>query len=253
MKLALLVVSTFFVAHSLSAVAGVLDSWNSPFLSAAGTYYSTKTSESTDVRDQSKVWLINSWQSECLNNLPGPNLCYAPSSGKLYYHGQKGMNGDGVLLVSKDRMPILNGMIVEGSFRAYCSTNVGGCWVNMGIYSGEGNYRSIGYKSRGNKVAHFSIWGPDSESTFNGGNLVKLRLNQAVHKYKLQYWKKNGTWRWDYFLDNTWVAGHKVPDNEHKLGRGQFNDARIALGYGGYQIDGASAEGYFETITFATW
>lgn len=237
--------------HSLSAMGGVFENWTSPFLSAAGTYYSESA---TNVTDPSKRWLVNSWQAACLNNLPGPNPCYAPSSGRLYFHGTFGGDvGHGVLLVSKDKIAITNGLIVEGGFRAYCTTSVGGCWVNLGIYRGEDNYRAIGFKSLGNGVAHFNIWGPDKESTFDGGRFVNLPLTGSLHHYKLQYWNNNGTWRWDFFLDNTWVAGHNVPDNEHRLGPAQFGDARIELGFGGYQIGNASAEGYFESITYAVW
>jgi len=68
------------------------------------------------------------------------------------------------------------------------------------------------------------------------------------------YWFTGNRWRWDYHINNEWVAGHFAEDYAYKMGGGFFvdNAARIAIGFGGYRIGGYS-EGHFEQVKVSAW
>jgi hypothetical protein len=124
--------------------------------------------------------------------------------------------------------------------------------MNFGIYAGEGNYRAIGVKN-----GYYTIWGPDSEANWNGQKYPLISVSpHIIHSLRIQYWKNGSVWRWDFFLDNIWIAGHNAPDNEHKLGSCLFsnNKARIVLCYGTFSINiNEFCEGFYGPISLQTF
>ena len=231
-------------------------------ISLAGIAYPTYSDFHSSVEDHSKRWLVNTHRAACQSNLDGPNPCYAQVDGKLYFHGEKGVHGDGSLLISKDEFLFANGMIIECSFSKYCTNLNGGGWANMGIYDHEGNYRSAGIRSDGDDEHYFNIWGPDLEANFSGQNSYSHIpiAKGSTNKYKIQFWFTGSLWRWDYFLNDTWVAGHEDPDTSYNMGGGVLgNKARLQIGCGGYEDGpglggtGAAVEGNFGSVSYHTW
>lgn len=225
-------------------------------------------------------WTFNTaHDSGCFYNMGGPNTCYSANNYKLYFHGEKTNHGDGHLIVSSKPVSFKNGISIETSVRPWCTTGDLGCWINFGLYDGEMNYRAIGFRSNnGASNGFLNIWAPVKEIAFNNSQYgYKSWPQGTTYKLKVQYWKDSaGKWRWDYFFNNSWVAGHyatdlnKVSGQNHYMfgnigqtdaygaGAGYFDQkkAYIELGFGGYKnaADGGSiAEGDFGQVTVTRW
>ncbi len=228
-------------------------------------------------------WTFNTApDSGCFYTIGGPNTCYSANNYKLNFHGENTSQGDGHLIVSRNKVAFNGGIIIETTLRPWCTSGSGGCWANFGLYDGEMNYRAIGFRKDGNSpTGYLNIWGTVKEIPFNSGLYGNRTWSEgATYSLKIQYWKNSsGVWRWDYFLNNSWVAGHNATDrNDVKnsttgvtttsymfgnigqsdafaAGSAYFHDkkAYIELGFGGYQEGGAIAEGSFGPITVTRW
>jgi hypothetical protein len=221
----------YIILLLLCSRAYAFESWGS--VDIAGYYYSDMKNEYTHIIDNDGKWLINAWDNECLTPA---NRCFAAYGGRLYFHGEKGDTGDGVLMVSKE-IEFISSITVEAEMDVYCN---GPCWANIGLYRGEGNYRAIGF----NEIAEQStvVWGPIAIAHIDKGH------RRAV--YKISYSFDGNRWRWDYFVNSKWIAGHFSEDYEYKMGLANFvdNKARIEIGFGGY-INKAYSEGSIGKIS----
>lgn len=287
--------SSTLCAASLAAGAVTFEDWSTSTVSTGGTF---DGAGNFYITDSSKRWAVNNWDTTCNANMPGPNGCYAPSTSnnRLYLHAEKGATGDGFLFASVNQISFTNGMTLEVPITPLCyqaaspNTTAPNCGWNIGIYESEYNYRSLGVRSDnlGGGGIQLNIWGPCFEANFDGvdhpsataalpsptcslGSYDPPAYTSVptpaggTYVLKMQYWNSSGTWRWDYFLNGTWVAGHPAnTDNAFYLGPGHYpgKAARIQLGAFSYSLRPGSwpsgtawnaAEGYFGPVTYTTF
>ncbi|MFE8646138.1 hypothetical protein ACFX58_13725 [Sphingomonas sp. NCPPB 2930] len=206
-----LLIAIFFVVSPVCmATAGTFENWSASSVDVGGTYYSdgpssppTAQTKANPVNDEQITvwngaarWLSNNWKADCKSNPSGPNPCYAPSNGQLFFHAEAGGNaGGGFLLVSQQKFSFANGISVEVPISAFCTeystAHAVGCGVNVGLYRGEQNYRSFGYSNTSGSVPLYAnIWGPTLEAHFDGGaplyNNIPIEGN-AYKTVKVQY------------------------------------------------------------------
>ncbi|RJR07908.1 hypothetical protein C4588_06065 [Candidatus Parcubacteria bacterium] len=213
------------------------DNWNDAKIK--GTYASTYYTETATITDPTGKWYVN-------NN--STDQSFGTALNRLYIKDGKNSQGDGSLICT-DYIPFTTGINFVFSLRMD-GIGQSNKFMNAGIYYGEGNYRAIGVKN-----GFYNIWGPDKEAEFNGSHYQALPMPiGAIHTMRIQYWLLGTRWRWDYFLNEIWIAGHYAPDNEHRLGPGLFqnNQARIEFCWGTF-VDGLETEGFFGTYTVNTF
>ena len=251
--------------------AATFEDWYSQLLSVGGTIQS---GGQVAIFDNSQRWVINNWKPDCNANLAGPNSCYAPGGGKLNVHAEKGLGsqivGDGFLLASLNKIQFANGIFMEASVTPWCYQAPGApatsCGLNIGIYENEQNYRAVGFRAGPGGSMFFNVWGPALEANFNGSaplyNSMPVPAG-GTYKLKIQYWNSSSGWRWDYFVNGTWMAGHPAnPDNAYNMGAGYFPTRSVRLELAAFGYDsrptnwaGAynAAEGSFGTVTYSTF
>lgn len=281
---------------ALSASAATFEDWSAPQVSVGGTFNGNGVFAITDA---TKRWAVNHWIASCDAVPEGPNGCYAPANNKLYLHAERSPAdengnsvGHGFLFASLNQISFTNGITLEVPVTPACyqvpNAVEASCGWNVGIYESERNYRSLGIRGAPGGL-HLNFWGPcfevmlDGASHFlnralNDNGVCPLETNGGpppytsvptpaggTHVLKIQYWNSSGTWRWDYFLNGAWVAGHPAdPDNAYLLGPGHYpgKTARIQLGAFSYSPRPISwpeadawngAEGYFGAVTYTTF
>jgi hypothetical protein len=190
------------------------------------------------------------------------NRCYGVGAGgKLHINATRSsLNGnvvsDGVLFVSGPSVlsGFKNSITVETFVKPVCVNSAwtafaNGCLWNLGIWSGEGNYRAIAIRKNGAGYWHASLTMPSIELNFDGaphgslspgtaaeanrevGSLVAFNV-PAIPVYpdspsgialKIIYSVQGTTeGRWDYFVNNVWIAGHPGRDTSYFGGGGRF-------------------------------
>ncbi|WP_147451042.1 hypothetical protein [Corallococcus llansteffanensis] len=272
-----------FATYASLASAAVFEDWSAPQISVGGTFnYPTGYT----IWDASQRWVYNNWDPNCNAAPAGPNGCYATSNNRLYLHAEKKFpDGDGFLFASLNPISFPTGLIAEVQVVPSCTQVAGasGCGWNLGIYENEFNYRAIGIlKDINSGRSYFNVWGPCYEAAFDGAlhptatppsgvpncapsntptvhTDVSTPLGNA-YTLKVQYWNSSSGWRWDYFLNGTWIAGHPAaPDNQYNLGPAYFPNraARIVLAAFSYAPRPAgwsgpynAAEGHFGPVNY---
>ncbi|MFP2904801.1 hypothetical protein ACLESD_07040 [Pyxidicoccus sp. 3LFB2] len=258
-----------------SASATSYEDWYSPQVSIAGEI---NNDGHAYVWNASQRWLLNNWKPDCRADMPGPNRCYAPGGGRLNFHAERGGEfiGHGFSLISHP-VSFTNGLSIEVPVTAWCTqarnAEATKCGVNIGIWESEWNYRSIGVKSHPScgTCLYLNLWGPTGEANFNGlaplGNAIPTPAG-ATYVFKVQYWNSPSGWRWDYFMNGAWVAGHPAaPDNQFGMGVGHFPNRQARLQLSAFSYNDRpnvdpwtnvnepynAAEGWFGSVSYSAY
>lgn len=185
------------------------------------------------------------------------NNCFAVGTdNNMHINAIKTTQSDGIMFVSQPN--VLQGfsqnITVQTTLSPICvnlqwTAFANNCLWNVGIWSGEGNYRAIGVRkdAQGNWFATITM--PANEVNFDGKPYLRPTIassyvsniepgaNPSFYQVvnfpvnpgsgnialKLIYSVQSATeGRWDYFVNNTWIAGHSARDTSFFGGGGRF-------------------------------
>lgn len=266
-KLVLFFGLLFFV--QLANAGWWVEDWSSGRLRVKGTFYTINASvyfEPLNIGETSPVWWVNAPIGQCRdrNYIEGPNQCISVSNKQAYFHvGQ--MAGGSAEMLATD--PFQFTSIIQSSVTAnpYCTSNTtpSSCFLNIGLWDNEFNYRAFGFKG-GSSGGYMTIWTPYQELVFNGANgLPSVSLAPGIdHTFTITYVHTNpfimgpAGYTWNYYIDGLLKYSHTAnnTDTFATAGKAYFpsNKTRTVLTYGGFPDNLSSVAGSFKTVGIYT-